>query len=733
MHVNQPPRRDMSGMRIGRPVDSTRLARMPNIAAAANPIRSIEEQHQLIGDLARLMLGCMLYRAAGDERSRHAVDAAEVARLLGGIEVPAAARAEADALWATAVHGLAILRARLDATSPATTAPLRVLVDVFELSVVELAIVTILAALEIHLELERAFAMAWNDLTRKRPDIGFLAMLCGGPNARGREDVIAALEPGAPLRRHQLVVLTGGSDAPLVLQTARLSDRIVAHLRGHRSLEESISAVVSVVEQPPALAELIVPPAIVERLSRALASPVPARVLLVGPDGVGKSTLAAAVAAQLGRSALRVQLGALGVVDDGGIDRLQACAREAALRGAILCIELEEHVHDDRMHVLRTRSVSAIASMPVPVVITAVDRPHWLIAALDEVSELEVPPPTYQERIRLWERALAAVTPERELLEVIAGRYGFGGATIERSARRAVASAHLRDPSAPNLTLDDLSVACRMMLSNRLGAVAQRIPAAFRWEDLVLPRDTMAQLREVVAFARQRPFLLDTWGFASKLPYGRGVSAILAGPPGTGKTMVAQILARELGYDLYRIDLSQIVNKYIGETEKNLARIFHEAEDSYAILFFDEADSLFAKRTEVKSSNDRYANLEVNYLLQRMEVYDGVTLLATNIEQGLDEAFKRRVRFNIQFELPDVDERKALWRSMIPAQTPLADDIDWDRLADRFEMAGGYIKKAVLRAALIAAEARPPRPICHADLLQAALFEYREMGRVTAG
>ncbi|HEY0985947.1 MAG TPA: ATP-binding protein, partial [Kofleriaceae bacterium] len=168
--------------------------------------------------------------------------------------------------------------------------------------------------------------------------------------------------------------------------------------------------------------------------------------------------------------------------------------------------------------------------------------------------------------------------------------------------------------------------------------------------------------------------------------------------------------------------------KYIGETEKNLAKIFDEAETSHAVLFFDEADALFAKRTDVKSANDRYANLEVNYLLQRMETFDGVTLLATNLEQGLDDAFKRRVRFSILFELPEEAERKKLWISMFPPKVPLAPNIDWDLMAKRFEMAGGYIKKAALRAALIAAEAR--RPITTADLLEAARQEYREMGRI---
>ncbi|MBA3538241.1 MAG: ATP-binding protein, partial [Deltaproteobacteria bacterium] len=341
--------------------------------------------------------------------------------------------------------------------------------------------------------------------------------------------------------------------------------------------------------------------------------------------------------------------------------------------------------------------------------------------------ELDVPSPTFRERLDLWGRALPGLVEPTDL-ETVASRYAFTGATIAHAAHRAASCARLRDPTAPRVTLEDLGDAARLMFSHRLGTMAQRIPAGFSWTDLVLPKDTLDALREVVSFARHKPFLLEDWGFAAKLPYGRGVSAILAGPPGTGKTMVAQLLAKEIGFDLYRIDISQVVNKYIGETEKNLARIFDEAENSHAILFFDEADSLFAKRTSVQSSNDRYANLEVNYLLQRMETFDGVTILATNLEQGLDEAFKRRVRFSVQFELPGEVERRALWVSMFPSKVPLAPDIDWDLIARQFEMAGGYIKKAALRAALIAAETR--RAITTEDLVAAGRHEYREMGRI---
>jgi SpoVK/Ycf46/Vps4 family AAA+-type ATPase len=424
-----------------------------------------------------------------------------------------------------------------------------------------------------------------------------------------------------------------------------------------------------------------------------------------------------------------VRIDLAGIVAEGRIaDRVAAALREVALRDAAAIIDGGAAIDRDVPRAVVHAIADGTAELAVPVVFAFTGHPSWLIEAVPALIEIDVPAPMFRERLELWRRALAGAAIAADDLEVVASRYAFTGATIARAAHRAVQTARLRDPEQPQVTLDDLGDSARLMFSHRLGAMAQRIPIGFSWSDLVLPRDTQEAVREVVRFARYRSFLLEDWGFAAKLPYGRGVSAIMAGPPGTGKTMVAQLLAKELGYDLYRIDLSQVVNKYIGETEKNLARIFDEAETSHAVLFFDEADALFAKRTDVKSANDRYANLEVNYLLQRMETFDGVTLLATNLEQGLDDAFKRRVRFSILFELPEEAERKKLWISMFPPRVPLAPNIDWDLMAKRFEMAGGYIKKAALRAALIAAEAR--RPITTADLIEAARQEYREMGRI---
>jgi hypothetical protein len=612
---------------------------------------------------------------------------------------------------------------------------------VFSLSALDLTIVALLLAPELDHTLERAFTFALDDFTRKRGDIGFLARVIGVVDPAVANRVLVRLSEASPLRRHSVITVSTAGDLPATMRTVRLADRIVAFVRGHDPIDELIHGLVRVSEQPPPLSAVVMKPEVVAQIERALSSSISPRVLLAGPDGVGRAMTVEALLNASGRGTVRIDLA--GIIAEGKIpERIAAGLREAALRDAAAIIEGGAALSDDvrRPVVLAIasacappidsmiRGADATGGLGVPIVFVLVTRSAWLADAVPDLLEVDVPAPTFRERVELWRRAIPPTLATTEDLEIVASRYAFTGATISRCARRATATARLRDGATARVMLDDLSDAARLMFTHRLGGMAQRIPAGFSWSDLVLPKDTLEAVREVVRFARFRPFLLEDWGFAAKLPYGRGISAILAGPPGTGKTMVAQLLANELGFELYRIDLSQVVNKYIGETEKNLAKIFDEAETSHAVLFFDEADALFAKRTEVRSSNDRYANLEVNYLLQRMETYDGVTLLATNLEQGLDPAFKRRVRFSIQFELPEQEDRQRLWRSMFPPHVPLDPTIDWELIAKRFEMAGGYIKKAVLRAALMAAETQ--RPLTTADLVEAARQEYREMGRI---
>ena len=650
-------------------------------------------------ELARALLARYLVTHGAHRQTGSALGPSleEVARALSGASTPVDSAAE-DARVAAAETALF---AALDGAAGQ-------LARVFALDRLETILIAVLFSPEIDHDLERAFAFAMDDFTKKRADVGFLARLLG-------EDARARLDDGARLRRAGLVESTDGG--PASHRQVRLADRIVAFLRGQDTVDESVREVVRIAK-PVSLDGIVMAPEYVARIRRALARPWP-RVVLAGQEGTGRALAVEAVLAEQGIAAVRIDLAAIAA------DRLAAALREAALRGAAAILDGGSAIGQDVPRGLVQAISDGAASFAIPIVLTLASQPGWLAQAIPDLVEIAIPPPTFRERLELWTRELAgAANPDD--LETVAARYAFTGAVIARVARRARASAELR--GAETLSLEDLGDAARLMFSHRLGGMAQRIPTGFTWDDLVLPKDTLEAVREVVRFARYKPVLLEDWGFAAKLPYGRGVSAILAGPPGTGKTMVAQLLAHELGYDLYRIDLSQVVNKYIGETEKNLARIFEEAETSHAVLFFDEADSLFAKRTEVKSSNDRYANLEVNYLLQRMETFDGVTLLATNLEQGLDDAFRRRVRFSVAFELPEEGERVRLWKSMFPPKTPLAPDIDWALLARQFVMAGGYIKKAAIRAAVIAAEAG--RPLTTADLVEAARNEYREMGRI---
>jgi SpoVK/Ycf46/Vps4 family AAA+-type ATPase len=260
-----------------------------------------------------------------------------------------------------------------------------------------------------------------------------------------------------------------------------------------------------------------------------------------------------------------------------------------------------------------------------------------------------------------------------------------------------------------------------------LGELAKKIEPHFQWGDLVLPRDVLHQLQEVTAQVKYRTRVFEEWGFEQKLSLGRGLHALFAGPSGTGKTMAAEIMASELGLDLYKIDLSNVVSKYIGETEKNLARIFDEAEATSAILFFDEADALFGKRSEVNDAHDRYANVETSFLLQRMEEYAGMTILATNLRRNMDDAFLRRLAFAVQFPFPEEPERLRIWRAVFPAATPRARDLDLEFMARQFKLAGGNIKNVALAAAFLAATDGGVVSMAH--VIRATRRELQKMGR----
>jgi SpoVK/Ycf46/Vps4 family AAA+-type ATPase len=278
------------------------------------------------------------------------------------------------------------------------------------------------------------------------------------------------------------------------------------------------------------------------------------------------------------------------------------------------------------------------------------------------------------------------------------------------------------------VTRDDLQAAARLQSQPRLSDVAQRIEARYRWDDIVLPEERVAQLREIALQVRYQHVVYEQWGFAPKASLGRGVSALFVGESGTGKTMAAEVIAAELGLDLYKIDLSGLVSKYIGETEKNLSRVFDEASGANAILFFDEADAVFGKRTEVRDSHDRYANIEVSYLLQKIEEYDGIVVLASNLRANLDEAFLRRLKAIIDFPFPEEADRRRIWELNLRSRAPLADDVDLEFAARQFRLAGGNIRNIALLGAFLAASEGGPIAMRH--VVRAARREFQKLGRL---
>jgi len=456
-----------------------------------------------------------------------------------------------------------------------------------------------------------------------------------------------------------------------------------------------------------------------EGLPRALAVDGPA------PSRLGAATTALARRLRSGEGGVVVLRGAVGI-------GRAAVAAEAALEAGLVPVGNDRPGGELRL-LARTR-----VGLPVVDAATAAelrwganDGPLVAIAAPGESVSgaylVDLPAPRFDEREQLWREALASATPAADdLAPALATRFAFTEHDVEQTLARARADAvwHSRPLSAA-----DVWDAARRQPEHALQRLAALVAPAFTLADLVLPPEPLAQLRELVAHVELQHVVLDQWGFRRRMPRGQGVIALFAGPPGTGKTTAAEAIADALRQDLYRVDLSAVVSKYIGETEKNLAAAFDEAERASAVLFFDEADSLFGKRTEVKDAHDRYANLEVNYLLQRIETFTGLVLLATNRHSELDEAFARRLRFVIRFEQPDRALRADLWRRSFPPETAL-DGLDWDELAEP-KLSGGSIQSAALAAAYLAAA--NGGTVTRAHVEHALRREHAKLGKSFAG
>lgn len=524
-----------------------------------------------------------------------------------------------------------------------------------------------------------------------------------------------ALSPERPLRYYRLLEINQTGSLPLTASALRADERIVNYVKGLNYLDDRLAHLVTPM---PVEARAGVPASqnqAVQTVLRTVAPPshLPVRptIRLEGADTTSKRGVAAAAAAALGLHAYKLNAELL-PADAGELESLvRLWQRETLLLPLALYIETGADKASPTIP-LASRFATRTGGL------VFVDVPS-AAAALDAAVTIEVAKPTPSEQRLAWQRALG--DEAGDLPALLAGQFNLNLADIEDAASRGLRS----DADAMQPLGQRLWRACLDKTRPGLDSLAESIDAKARWSDIVLPATEAALLRQIAAQMATRVKVYDDWGFRARMNRGLGITALFAGDSGTGKTMAAEVLANALQLHLYRIDLSAVVSKYIGETEKNLRQVFDAAENGGAILFFDEADALFGKRSEVKDSHDRYANIEINYLLQRMEAYRGLAILATNMKSALDPAFMRRLRFIVNFPFPGTAERKAIWERAFPSGVPRR-GLDYDRLA-RFNIAGGSIHSIALNAAFLAAQSG--MPVTMRCILDAARTELRKLDR----
>jgi len=589
---------------------------------------------------------------------------------------------------------------RLAAGAAAMPSPpaIDLIVQAFGLSSFERDLLLLCAGAEMDADIAGACAAATG---RGLPTFGLAFAALGAPHW-------SALTLARPLRRWRLIELEPGG--ALTTAPLRIDERILHFLAGINLLDWRLQPLLSTREPPRLIGaeqqKLAQNLAAAWTLKRA-ALPV---IHLAGDDGAGSEDVAAAAADLIGFK-LNVVAAADLPAGAADLDTFAALAeREAALLPAVLLVQCgEAAVAPHVAHLAERLGTPLLIAAREPV------RLRRTVLSYDVLK-----PPAIEQR-RLWEAALGATSCK------LNGALDGVTSQFRLSAHAIAAASHAVDQRIAAGEPPDQAVwnACRTGGRRRLDDLAQRIPPQAGWGDLVLPAPQLAALHQIAAQVRQRTRVYEEWGFGRRNARGLGVAALFCGGSGTGKTLAAEVLAGELNLDLYRIDLSSVVNKYIGETEKNLRRVFDAAEDSGAILLFDEADALFGKRSDVKDSHDRYANIEVSYLLQRMEAYRGLAILTTNLKAALDPGFQRRLRFIVHFPFPDAEQREAIWRRSLPAEVP-TEKLDFAKLA-RLNVAGGSVRNIALNAAFLAADAGEALAMRH--LLAAAHVESAKFER----
>jgi hypothetical protein len=599
----------------------------------------------------------------------------------------------------------------------------------FQLSVFEYNAFLICLAPALDLRYEKVYGFLQNDVTRKIAGASLILDLLV-PDGSDRLSYLEYFQPEANLLRYGLIYHpeNEAGKPPSVLKTDFIvAPEIVSWILDAYRPADELNDFIQLSES------VILPPAQwipSEILSIDLQSLRQEHPILsfYGLDDQLQRISALYLAGKLSGHFLEIDLAGLKSAQLLDVSHLQLCLRDALLTDAIpYFIGWDSILNEDGF--AQNRLLAPILGYQ-NIIMTSGER-EWRIPLTVHASGKPMfswlfTQPTASQRRQLWNEYLGDedfITPAD--LELLSGQFVLTSAQIKSAVYSARNGALQK---GGHITLEDLFEAARMSSTHQLDQLAVKIQPRYSWKDIVLPDDEMSVLHEIASTVRDRVLVLETWGLGKKLVSSTGISALFAGEPGTGKTLSAQVIASELGMDLYKMDLSTIVSKYVGETEKNLEHIFTQARNSNAILFFDEADAIFGKRSEVKDAHDRYANIEVGYLLQRMESYDGIVILATNLRSNMDEAFTRRLQFVVDFPFPDENQRLEIWKVLFPADVPRDEDIDFQVMAGRFKLAGGSIRNIIVSASFLAAS--EGRSVSMRHLLHGVRREMKKMGRL---
>ena len=634
-----------------------------------------------------------------------------------------------------AVNHIQLLNDQIEAVlSTNSSCPILQLMRNFSLTSDELEILGTLIAAMHEDALLRLMTVAWADFSVRIPTASFLCHLLSDTQQK-YDDLMDLLADGGTLRKMRLIIAEKHAAFPNYTPLAHTPfsvEQTVIDAYTGRVRKQVLPPNMTMHTHAIPRRALMVQKSVYDELEYALGTHA-SRLCLVGVRHSGRRTLVCSAALQKNHHKPVLEVDATREFErlpSHEIDsRLASMMRDAMLAGAMLMLRFDGLETNEellrRLSECQSQLERLVSFYPGEIVLLTSKTSGFFDDVFQKPLVIHVDMPDVKDAEEIWKRVLTPYCPPEKaasMAATFARDYTLPIGTIFGIVKDA-AEIHPTDLQSYHI-LNEI----RKSFRHQLGSLAEISVSDIPLSGVVLPPDAKAQVNEIIQYANNLHKVLDVWGLRQRSPYGNALSALFAGPPGTGKTLLANALANELGKVLYRVDLSRIVDKYIGETEKNLGKIFDEASKAQAIILFDEADSLFAKRTEVKSSNDRYANLEINYLLQKLESYNGITILTTNLSKSIDEAFRRRIRFIIDFPMPDVPARVELWKRMMPPNAPLSDDIRWQWLAKTFEMSGGYIRNAVLKASIAAAAA--DKPISMDDLATAASAEARSMGKL---